>query len=115
MQLHQQQQQQQQYFAGIGVIPTSANTVSVLGGTIGSVAGSGLSSTSAHSHLPPHLHHLHRQSSSPAPNESNIETEEEDLSHKIGSESEEEAPFAFRRKQGCEYLRVSFVQYKNIF
>lgn len=68
-----------------------------------------------------HLLQLHRQSSSPAANESNIETEEEEFgsgglgcgggghhAHKIGSESEEEAPFAFRRRQHCDYQRVSF-------
>lgn len=98
-------QQQQQYLAGIGVIPTSATTA-VLGGNVASVVG-GLTGTATHPHLPHHLQHLHRQSSSPAPNESNIETEEEDLAHKIGSESEEEAPFAFRRKQGCDYMRVN--------
>ncbi|XP_023303869.2 uncharacterized protein LOC111685819 isoform X3 [Lucilia cuprina] len=109
-QLHQQQQQQhlqqqQQYLAGIGVIPASAATGAALGGNVAGGVG-GLTGTAAHPHLPHHLHHLHRQSSSPAPNESNIETEEEDLAHKIGSESEEEAPFAFRRKQGCDYLRT---------
>ncbi|XP_065369495.1 uncharacterized protein E(Pc) isoform X2 [Calliphora vicina] len=108
-QLHQQQQQhlqqQQQYLAGIGVIPASATTGAVLGGNVASGVG-GLTGTATHPHLPLHLHHLHRQSSSPAPNESNIETEEEDLAHKIGSESEEEAPFAFRRKQGCDYLKT---------
>lgn len=116
-QLHQQQQQhlqqQQQYLAGIGVIPTSATTGAVLGGNVASGVG-GLTGTATHPHLPHHLHHLHRQSSSPAPNESNIETEEEDLAHKIGSESEEEAPFAFRRKQGCDYLRVSSAHHSFI-
>lgn len=114
-QLHHQQQQhlqqQKQYLATIGVIPTSATTGAALGagGVAGGVGGLGVpggTATLPH-HLPHHLHHhLHRQSSSPAPNESTIETEEEDLAHKIGSESEEEAPFAFRRKQGCDYLRV---------
>lgn len=105
-------QQQQQYLANIGVIPTSATTVAALGaGVAGGVGGIGVPGTATlPHHLPPHLHHhLHRQSSSPAPNESTIETEEEDLAHKIGSESEEEAPFAFRRKQGCDYLRVSTI------
>ncbi|XP_061390283.1 serine-rich adhesin for platelets [Musca vetustissima] len=102
---HQQQQQQQQYLATMGVIPTSGTTGAALGAG-GGVAGIPGSTSGLPHHLPHHMHHhLHRQSSSPAPNESNIETEEEDLAHKIGSESEEEAPFAFRRKQGCDYLR----------
>ncbi|XP_073812627.1 enhancer of Polycomb [Musca autumnalis] len=102
---HQQQQQQQQYLATMGVMPTSGTTGAALGaGGVTGIPGSGTSNLPHH--LPHHMHHhLHRQSSSPAPNESNIETEEEDLAHKIGSESEEEAPFAFRRKQGCDYLR----------
>ncbi|XP_075169202.1 enhancer of Polycomb [Haematobia irritans] len=113
-QLHHQQQQhlqqQQQYLANIGVIPTSATTGAALGaaGVAGGVGGLGIPGGTSNlpHHLPHHLHHhLHRQSSSPAPNESTFETEEEDLAHKIGSESEEEAPFAFRRKQGCDYLR----------
>ena len=87
-------------------------------------AGGLHSSYSAH-HLP-HLHHLHRQSSSPAANESNIETEEDEFgsvaggvnaggqfAHKLGSESEEEIPFAFRRKQSCDYMRVSFEFFCN--
>lgn len=103
---HQQQQQQQQYLATMGVMPTSGTAGAALG--VGGVAGIPGGTSSLPHHLPHHMHHhLHRQSSSPAPNESNIETEEEDLAHKIGSESEEEAPFAFRRRQGCDYLRVS--------
>uniref|UniRef100_A0A1A9UQ24 Enhancer of polycomb-like protein n=1 Tax=Glossina austeni TaxID=7395 RepID=A0A1A9UQ24_GLOAU len=101
----QQLQQQQQYLAGIGVMPASAS--STAGGLVGSTSMTGSAVHHGHHHhLPHHLHPLHRQSSSPAPNESNIETEEEDLAHKVGSESEEEAPFAFRRKQGCDYLRT---------
>uniref|UniRef100_A0A1B0G767 Enhancer of polycomb-like protein n=1 Tax=Glossina morsitans morsitans TaxID=37546 RepID=A0A1B0G767_GLOMM len=100
----QQLQQQQQYLAGIGVMPASAS--STAGGLVGSTSMTGSAVHHHHHHLPHHLHPLHRQSSSPAPNESNIETEEEDLAHKVGSESEEEAPFAFRRKQGCDYLRT---------
>ncbi|XP_053965640.1 uncharacterized protein LOC128867995 [Anastrepha ludens] len=103
-QQHLSQHQQQQYLGGVG----SGNglSASALGGV-----GATLSTQ--------HLLQLHRQSSSPAANESNIETEEEDFgsgglgggggsghhAHKIGSESEEEAPFAFRRKQHCDYQR----------
>uniref|UniRef100_A0A1A9WQS1 Enhancer of polycomb-like protein n=1 Tax=Glossina brevipalpis TaxID=37001 RepID=A0A1A9WQS1_9MUSC len=101
----QQLQQQQQYLAGIGVMPASASSTAA--GLVGSTSMTGSAVHHGHHHhLPHHLHPLHRQSSSPAPNESNIETEEEDLAHKVGSESEEEAPFAFRRKQGCDYLRT---------
>ncbi|XP_037944219.1 uncharacterized protein LOC119677024, partial [Teleopsis dalmanni] len=89
-----QQHLQQQYLAGVGMMPSSV-TSGVVGNS--SIAG----------HLP-HLHHLHRQSSSPAAIESNLDTEEEEYAagsgqQKAGSESEEEAPFAFRRKQSCNY------------
>lgn len=100
-QQHLTQQQQQQYLiSGVG----NGLSASALG-----VPGSALSALQ-----------LHRQSSSPAANESNIETEEEDFgsgglgcgggghhAHQMGSESEEEAPFAFRRKQHSDYQRVS--------
>nr|XP_014088244.1 uncharacterized protein LOC106616209 [Bactrocera oleae] len=98
-QQHLTQQQQQQYLiSGVG----NGLSASALG-----VPGSALSALQ-----------LHRQSSSPAANESNIETEEEDFgsgglgcgggghhAHQMGSESEEEAPFAFRRKQHSDYQR----------
>ncbi|XP_036331591.1 uncharacterized protein LOC118743166 [Rhagoletis pomonella] len=99
-QQQQQQHQQHQYLGGV----SSGNglSASALGG-----AGAALSAQ--------HLLHLHRHSSSPAANESNIETEEEEFgsgglggghhAHKMGSESEEEIPFAFRRKQHCDYQR----------
>ncbi|XP_030388402.1 uncharacterized protein LOC115634683 [Scaptodrosophila lebanonensis] len=88
----EKQQQQQQYFSGIGLVPPAAGV--------------------SPAHLS-HLHHLHRQSASPAANESNVETEEDDYisgsaqnGNKLGSESEDEAPFAFRRKSSCNYLRT---------
>ncbi|XP_067632062.1 serine-rich adhesin for platelets [Eurosta solidaginis] len=108
--LSQQQQTQQQYLGGIG----TGNGLSA--SALGAVAGS--SALSSH-----HLLQLHRQSSSPAANESNIETEEDDYgsnglggscgvggssghhAHKLGSESDEETPFAFRRKQHSYYHR----------
>ncbi|KAH8372613.1 hypothetical protein KR009_001029 [Drosophila setifemur] len=74
---------------------------------------SGVSGSSPAPHLPPHLHHLIRQqSASPAGNESIVDSEEEDFfgaggvqnGNKLGSESEDEAPFAFRRKSSCIYL-----------
>lgn len=94
-------------------MPASAS--STAGGLVGSTSMTGSAVHHHHHHLPHHLHPLHRQSSSPAPNESNIETEEEDLAHKVGSESEEEAPFAFRRKQGCDYLRVKLYPSFSLF
>ncbi|KAH8321395.1 hypothetical protein KR074_003760 [Drosophila pseudoananassae] len=89
-QAHQQQPLQQQYLPASGVAGASP----------------------AH-HLPHHMHHLSRQqSASPAANDSIADSEEEDYygaggaqnGNKLGSESEDEAPFAFRRKSSCIYL-----------
>ncbi|TDG50656.1 hypothetical protein AWZ03_002960 [Drosophila navojoa] len=88
----QQQQQQQQYLPGMG-LASSASGIS-----------------------PAHLHRLNRQSSSPAGNDSIADSDEDDYlavgaqnGNKMGSESEEEAPFAFRRRPRCNYLRTRAV------
>lgn len=118
---------------GSNITPTSGLTGTTL------LSGGLLPLSSIHHHHHPHHHshhshhhHHHLQhsqfGSTPANSsrvsplcgnqESNLETEEEELllhnkqhplhqqQYPIGSEGEDEAPFAFRRKQGCDYLRV---------
>ncbi|BFG04680.1 protein split ends [Drosophila madeirensis] len=86
-QQQQQQQQTQQYLPG---------------------QSSGSGASPAH-HLPHHLHNR-QQSASPAANDSILDSEEDDYlngglnGNQLGSESEDEAPFAFRRKPSCIYL-----------
>ncbi|XP_001360549.4 uncharacterized protein E(Pc) [Drosophila pseudoobscura] len=89
LQQQQQQQQTQQYLPG---------------------QSSGSGASPAH-HLPHHLHNLSRQqSASPAANDSILDSEDDDYlngglnGNQLGSESEDEAPFAFRRKPSCIYL-----------